>query len=860
MYKVTCLYGGKTYTLHDPLSDELKIYNDQLDTETNKPGSFKFTVAYNHPYLDKIVGLSSDIRVYDGAEEIWRGRPIDDGEDMYRARKFICEGELAFLYDSIQPRRELHNISPTAFLTLLLNEHNTQVSGQGPIDKTFQVGTVTVIDDNNSLYRYTNRETTLDCIGEKLINRLGGHLSVRVSNGTRYIDLLADVDTVSDQPIQFGDNLMDYAKDTDYTQVATACIPLGAALEETEIAALDAYLTVASVNNGSDTIQITTAVQRYGFICKVLNFDDITVAANLKAAGQKWLTDGQYEQMTLTLTAVDLHTLGYDLQPLRINTKVRCVSSSHGMNRYFEVSKRTYHLTQPETDTVAFGQAIKKTYTSSSHSQVQAVKQHAEQLRQNIDSVIEQERDNVTNIINQATHGYVVMDPNSGPERILIMDTNNIQTAQKMWKWDLNGLAYSSTGINGPWSTAAITMNGQISANFITTGELDASVIKVGRIQDANNYNYWDMETGEVKLAATTQVGTSTIASQDDLEDLVVDTDVEYGNSANSNTQPSTWTTNASWEQGKHLWMRVKMTLEDGTVQYSTPRIIANGDGLGVKKVTEQYYLSTSNSSQAGGSWSDTQPTWVNGRYYWTRSKIDWADGSTTYSDPVLATALTSGNQSTKDLDDALDQQSVFNRLTNNGQTQGIYLSNNRVYINASYIATGTLADANNNVKFELSTGTLTMKKGSIDIGNGTFKVTTGGALTATSADIKGTILCGNSNGYYARLNSVGQLEGGYSSTRYGYIDFSAKVRDIDHSTQSNPVYWNGLQVQGEILRITTDVIAVYKGTNTGSTSTNGGTGTITYMNNFHWDSSDEKWHWTNNNLRFINGIMVTSL
>ena len=774
---------------------------------------------------------------------------------MYRARKFICEGELAFLYDSIQPRRELHNISPTAFLTLLLNEHNTQVSGQGPIDKTFQVGTVTVIDDNNSLYRYTNRETTLDCIGEKLINRLGGHLSVRVSNGTRYIDLLADVDTVSDQPIQFGDNLMDYAKDTDYTQVATACIPLGAALEETEIAALDAYLTVASVNNGSDTIQITTAVQRYGFICKVLNFDDITVAANLKAAGQKWLTDGQYEQMTLTLTAVDLHTLGYDLQPLRINTKVRCVSSSHGMNRYFEVSKRTYHLTQPETDTVAFGQAIKKTYTSSSHSQVQAVKQHAEQLRQNIDSVIEQERDNVTNIINQATHGYVVMDPNSGPERILIMDTNNIQTAQKMWKWDLNGLAYSSTGINGPWSTAAITMNGQISANFITTGELDASVIKVGRIQDANNYNYWDMETGEVKLAATTQVGTSTIASQDDLEDLVVDTDVEYGNSANSNTQPSTWTTNASWEQGKHLWMRVKMTLEDGTVQYSTPRIIANGDGLGVKKVTEQYYLSTSNSSQAGGSWSDTQPTWVNGRYYWTRSKIDWADGSTTYSDPVLATALTSGNQSTKDLDDALDQQSVFNRLTNNGQTQGIYLSNNRVYINASYIATGTLADANNNVKFELSTGTLTMKKGSINIGNGTFQVTTGGALTANSATIKGTITAGNTSGYWAKLNTSGQLAGGYSSDQYGYIDFSADI--IDHADNDRHIY--GIQIQGGILRIATNKISVYKGTSTSATSTECGTGTVNYISRIE-NNSNGGITWYSNTLTFKNGLMTTSL
>lgn len=859
MYKVTCLYGGKTYTLHDPLSDELKIYNDQLDTETNKPGTFKFTVAYNHPYLDKIVGLSSDIRVYDGAEEIWRGRPIDDGEDMYRARKFTCEGELAFLYDSIQPRRELHNISPTAFLTLLLNEHNTQVSGQGPIDKTFQVGTVTVIDDNNSLYRYTNRETTLDCIGEKLINRLGGHLHVRVSNGTRYIDLLKDVDTVSDQPIQFGDNLMDYAKDTDYTQVATACIPLGAALEETEIAALDAYLTVASVNNGSDTIQIATAVQRHGFICKVVQFDDITVAANLKTAGQKWLTDGQYEQMTLNLTAVDLHALGYNVQPLRIDTQVRCVSSSHGMNRYFEVSKRTYHLTHPETDTVTFGKTDKKTYTSSAHSQVSAVKQHAEQLRQNIDSVIEQERENVSNILNQATHGYVVMDPNDGPERILIMDTNSVDTAQKIWKWDMNGLGYSSQGINGPWGVA-ITMNGQISADFILTGELDASLIKVGRIQDANNYNYWDMETGEVRLAATTQVGTSTIASQDDLEDLVVDTDVEYGNSANSNTQPSTWTTNASWEQGKHLWMRVKMTLEDGTIQYSTPRIIANGDGLGVKEVTEQYYLSTSNSSQAGGSWSDTQPTWVSGRYYWTRSKIVWADNSTTYTTPVLATALTSGNQSTDDLDSSLNQQDVFNRLTNNGQTQGIYLSNNRVYINASYIATGTLADANNNTSFNLSNGTLTMKKGSINIGNGTFQVTTGGALTATSADIKGTILAGSTSGYWVRLKTTGEVAGGYSSTQRGYIDFSARSKDLAASTPNHDVYREGIQVQGGILRISTDRIAVYRGSDTSQTATFGGTGSITYMHDFYWSDSDSKWHWTNSSISFINGIMVTSL
>ena len=197
MYKVTCLYNGTTYTLHDPLSDDLRVFDDEVVTEDSQPGSFTFSVSCDHPYLDKIVGLSSDIRVYDDDEEIFRGRPIDDGEDLYRTRTFKCEGELAFLYDSIQPRRELHNVTPLQFFTLLIQEHNAQVENSGPIDKTFQVGTVTVVDANNSLYRYTNRETTLDDILDKLVDRLGGHLCVRISGGVRYLDLLADVDRKS---------------------------------------------------------------------------------------------------------------------------------------------------------------------------------------------------------------------------------------------------------------------------------------------------------------------------------------------------------------------------------------------------------------------------------------------------------------------------------------------------------------------------------------------------------------------------------------------------------------------------------------------------------------------------------------
>lgn len=602
MYKVTCLYQGTTYTLHDPDSEILRLYDDQVQTEDSKPGSFKFSISYDHPYLDKIVGLSSDIRVYDGDDEIFRGRPTDDGEDLYRERTFECEGELAFLYDSIQPRRELHSVTPLEFFTLLVNEHNAQVKGKGGIDKTFQVGVVTVTDSNNSLYRYTNRETTYECITDKIIDRLGGHLSVRVENGVRYLDLLADVDTVSDQPIQLGENLMNYAKDTDYTQVATACIPLGAALEETEIEALDAYLTVADVNSGSDVIRITEAVNRYGFICKVVNFDDITVPANLLTAGNKWLTDGQYANMTLTLTAVDLHGLGYDVSAIRVNSKVRVVSKPHGMDRYFEVTKRTYHLTKPESDTVQFGTTLKeKSFTSSSHSKVSSVSNHAEQVRKNIDSVIAAERENVSNILNQATHGYVVLDPNDGPERILIMDTNSVDTAQKIWKWDMNGLGYSKSGINGPWGVA-ITMNGEISADYILTGELDASLIKAGIIQDVKGLNSWNMETGELTLNAydTSKEVSSKIKALADSISLSV-TNGKLGSTAtiklSANGETDSGTIDMSGVRNAFRDDHTAISISAGTVTFNSNTFVVNSTYFSVTSTG----VITATSGEIGG-------------------------------------------------------------------------------------------------------------------------------------------------------------------------------------------------------------------------------------------------------------------
>ncbi len=124
----------------------------------------------------------------------------------------------------------------------------------------------------------------------------------------------------------------------------------------------------------------------------------------------------------------------------------------------------------------------------------------------------------------------------------------------------------------------------------------------------------------------------------------VTSTDVEYAQSSSSTTAPTTgWTTIApTWQNGKYIWSRTKTVLSDGTTKYTNPACITgqqgnNGaTGTGISSITEEYYLSTSKTTQTGGSWVTTPPTWSTGKYMWTRSKIVYNNPtSTVYTTPV---------------------------------------------------------------------------------------------------------------------------------------------------------------------------------------------------------------------------------
>ena len=110
--------------------------------------------------------------------------------------------------------------------------------------------------------------------------------------------------------------------------------------------------------------------------------------------------------------------------------------------------------------------------------------------------------DRATKAIAGAEKGCFVTNPPKDPQEALILDKPGIENAEKLWRWNMGGFGYSKNGYAGPYETA-ITMDGEIVADFITTGILTANLIKAGVLQSLNGVTSIDMETGKVTVKTT---------------------------------------------------------------------------------------------------------------------------------------------------------------------------------------------------------------------------------------------------------------------------------------------------------------------------------------------------------------------
>lgn len=361
------------YTIY---SNDLCIYDDGSDLdayqlikpvwhmEDNTSGTLSFTMPLDNIGYHTVERLKSRIFIYKNNVEVWEGRILSETLNFNREREIVCEGTLGFLNDVMQPQRELINPTVRSFLETIINYHNSKVDAS----KRFTLGTVTVThpminegeedEYDDDVYVYTNYESTFECITSKLIDKntdkyndkkkdLKGHLRVRKENGVRYLDYLADYPTTSSQSIDFGVNLLDFALEYDDTEYCTVLIPLGERYSEGEIDGLEGYLDITDVNGGKNYIVNQNAVNNFGWIEKVQHFDDITDDVELFNAAQTYLSDIQFDNMALSVTAVDLSNFDVNVSEIQLLDNVRVTSEQHGLDRLFPVTEIEVELDNP---------------------------------------------------------------------------------------------------------------------------------------------------------------------------------------------------------------------------------------------------------------------------------------------------------------------------------------------------------------------------------------------------------------------------------------------------------------------------------------------------------------------------------
>ncbi len=465
MYKVYC----DDKLLHDMNTDDLILISPKLKLKINIPGELSFIIDPLHPFYEDIKEITSYIKVLQNDEIIFAGRPVNVKKDFQNKKKILVVGELSYLSDSVSQPLDVGNKNIRQVLTRLIEHHNNSVEDE----KAYAVGMVTVHNDISSIVD-KNWGSTLEKIG-LIIKKCGGYLQIRHENGVRYIDYLADFMNTNSQVIRFGDNLIDFSNNLDLTNLLTVIIPLG-----------KDNLTIESVNAGSIEL-VSSAVEKYGIKKKIVKFNDIDNVSALKDKAQQYLQDTQFEHLVITTKAIDLHYLDAEIESIKLLDKIRVYSATHGLNKYFPVSKLSIDLVNPQNNKITLGQTIQKGLSEITKSQIEAVKKEVEHLPS---SVLKQAQDNATQLINNATNGYVV----TTADEQLIMDTNDKETAIKVWRWNVNGLGYSHNGYNGPYETA-ITMDGGIVGERIVAGSITGDKLNAGSITVA-----WNQYTNAIQL------------------------------------------------------------------------------------------------------------------------------------------------------------------------------------------------------------------------------------------------------------------------------------------------------------------------------------------------------------------------
>lgn len=409
--------------VYAPGIDEYALEGLTVMVSVDKAGTAAITMPATHPELNSFISHRTEVAIYRAGELLFRGRALYPADDIDGSRTITCEGERCFLRDAVlEPY--LYQADPAVIFSDIIAKYNAQVDDF----KRFHVGAITVTDPNGYVrMEREDAEQVSDAI-DALVERVGGYITFTTdSDGRRTINWLAELSERSGQTVEFGENLLDYARSDANPDLATVIYPYGAKDETT-----GKRLNIAGVNGGKLYIKDDAAVAVRGWIARPVYWDDVTLPANLLSNAKKYLATSKLVTTTLELSAVDLSIHDKSIDTMRAGDNVRVLSKPHGVDDWFLIRERTYDLLDPSQDKVVLGKEL----TTLTGLSVSKDKNTAAQIRQTTSSV--------TNNYNIFTDGdaYSPSNPPSYP----VTSVNGMTGAVNLAIPKLGALQYTA-----PW-------------------------------------------------------------------------------------------------------------------------------------------------------------------------------------------------------------------------------------------------------------------------------------------------------------------------------------------------------------------------------------------------------------------------
>ena len=351
--------------IHDPYSPRgNKIVHGEIKQAVNSIHELEFAIPLDHTMYQKMVQFKSIIEVVNlrDNEIEFVGRVLTMTNEMSTngfVQKVVCEDFLSYLHDSAQWFQKLSNKGAEDYFKIIFDSANVQIEEF----KRITPRNITVQSKSDRPFRYIGYDSSWETVRERIINNIGGYLTLREFNTRLYVDWTTDIGVTKESPIRLGQNIKSASREVDFDGLATIIVPIGADLqsqnqgqeEDQSPDVTRAQLDIRSVNDGKMYLADEELIKEFGFIRKSVIWTEIDNPSILLARGKQYLRNQKIALAKWTISAVERYLIDGRYSKFKIGNKHKIINAPLSGIETLQILEKKIDILNPQSVDLTIG-------------------------------------------------------------------------------------------------------------------------------------------------------------------------------------------------------------------------------------------------------------------------------------------------------------------------------------------------------------------------------------------------------------------------------------------------------------------------------------------------------------------------